>query len=84
MKEPCKRKSILRLKKTRGQIEAVIKMIENEVHHPEVMTQILALQGALKGVSLLILESRLSTYTKKNLSSRDIEEILQLSDLIRR
>lgn len=88
MIEPYKKKSILRLKKAKGQIDGVIKMIEDGKYCGDVITQILALQGAIKGVASLVVESHLQTCGAKNLGSKDskvkdkfIKEIIKVCAL---
>lgn len=70
MIEPYKKKSLDRLKRAKGQIDGVIRMIEEDKYCIDVITQVLALQGALKGVPPLILESHLHTCGAKHLGSK--------------
>lgn len=91
MIEPYRKKSLDRLKRAKGQLEGVIKMIEEDKYCADVLTQMLALQGALKGVPPLILESHLHTCGAEHLNSKDpqkkekfIKEIVKACDLSRR
>lgn len=70
MIEPFKSKALNRLKKMKGQIEGVIKMIEDEKYCIDIITQMLAVQGALKGIAPLVLESHLNTCSEK-LTTKD-------------
>lgn len=74
MLDTHKKKTLDRLKRAKGQIEGIIKMIEDDRYCMDVMTQILALQGSIKGVLPVILESHLHTCGAKSLNSKDIEE----------
>ena len=88
MIDPFKTKSLDRLKRAKGQIEGLIKMIEEEKYCADILTQLLALQGALKGVTPLILESHLTTCGPKFLGSKNkgvqkkfIKEIVKACEL---
>ena len=65
MIDPFKGKAVNRLKKMKGQIEGVIKMIEDDKYCIDIITQMLAVQGALKGIAPLVLESHLNTCSDK-------------------
>lgn len=71
MIEPYKTKALNRLKRSKGQIEAVIKMVEDDVYCIDTLTQLLAVQGAVKGLAPLILESHLHTCSAQHLASKD-------------
>lgn len=88
MIEPYKKKVVSRLKRAKGQIDGIIRMIEKNTYCPQVMTQMLALQGAVKGTLPLLLESHLKTCGAKKLNSKDamerekfIKEIVRVSSL---
>ncbi|MDF2379037.1 MAG: metal-sensitive transcriptional regulator [Candidatus Gracilibacteria bacterium] len=88
MIEPFKDKAIKRLKRAKGQIDGIIKMIEEGKYCNDITTQVLALQGAVKGVTPLILESHLNTCGAKHLNSKDkerrdkfIKEIIRTCEL---
>jgi CsoR family transcriptional regulator, copper-sensing transcriptional repressor len=70
MIDPFKTKALNRLKRARGQIDGVIKMIEEDKYCIDIITQVLAIQGAFKGVAPIIMESHLNT-CGANLSSKD-------------
>lgn len=83
-----KSKALARLKRAAGQINGIIKMVEDDKYCVDVLQQVLALQGSVKGLMPLILESHLSTCGQKNLSStnqeqktRFIKEIVKICDL---
>ena len=88
MIEPYKKKSLDRLKRAKGQIDGIIKMIEDDKYCAETITQLLALQGALKGVTPLLLESHLTTCGAEHLNSKNkqkrekfIKEIVRTCEL---
>jgi DNA-binding FrmR family transcriptional regulator len=83
-----KKKSLSRLQKIKGQTDGIIKMIEDEKYCGDVLTQILALHGAVKGVGMIVLESHLNTCGAKSLNSKNkvvkqkfINEIMKICDL---
>lgn len=82
MIEEFKNKSLTRLKKARGQIDGIIKMIEKEKYCADVIIQLLAVLGAVKGTSLLLLESHLNTCGEKHLASNDLEKKAKFIDEI--
>lgn len=88
MIQPYQKKSLARLKRARGQIDGIIRMIEQGKYCADILTQVLALQGALKGVTPLILESHLNTCGAEHLNSKDekkknkfIKEIVRVCEL---
>ena len=88
MIEPFKKNSLDRLKRAKGQIEGVIRMIEQDKYCADIITQALALQGSLKGITQQILESHLTTCGAKQLASRDkkarekfIKEVVKACEL---
>jgi len=60
-KEPTKSKIIHRLKITRGHIEKVIKMVEEDAYCIDVINQSQAIQSALKKVDEIILENHIKS-----------------------
>ena len=84
MIEPFKKKAIDRLKRARGQIDGIIKMIEEGRPCPNVLTQSKALIGAVKGVAPLVVESHLNTCGPSQLGSNDKKKRDQfIQDIIR-
>ncbi len=73
MLESHKKKSISRLNRIKGQIEGVIKMIEDDKYCPEILTQVLAIQGGLRSTAVSIVDSHLHTCAGKKLTSNDPE-----------
>lgn len=89
MLDTSHQKNLHRLGKIRGQIDGISKMIENGKNTMDVITQILAVQGALKSVSLVLLENHLqnsggehlgiSNRWKKDRLIKDIIKTCQLA-----
>lgn len=71
MHDSYKKKALSRLHKLRGQIDGVINMIEKGKHQMDIVTQILALQGAVKSVSTLLIESHISAVTTETIDDRN-------------
>lgn len=88
MIEPFKKKSLDRLKRIRGQLDGIIKMVEDEKYCIDIMTQVRAVQGGLRGVATLVLESHLETCGEHKFSTKDpvirkkfIQELIKVCDL---
>ncbi len=61
MKAQHKRDALNRLKTVRGHLDAVLGMIEEERHCPQVMKQVSALQASLERVNRILLQNHLET-----------------------
>ena len=79
-------KVLLRLKTARGQIDAVIKMIEDERYCIDVSNQIIAVQSLLKKANMQILKRHLDHCVKdaiiNNNGDEKIDEIMNLFEKI--
>ncbi|MEK7672366.1 MAG: metal-sensitive transcriptional regulator [Patescibacteria group bacterium] len=90
MIDPYKTKALNRLKKAKGQVDGIIKMIEENRYCMNIVTQTLALQGAIKSINELVLESHLNTcgihLTEKDEKKRQefIKEIVKAFELSKR
>ena len=75
-------KALQSLKTSRGQIEGIIKMIEEGRYCVDVSNQIIAAQSLLKKANLLILKQHLSHCVKEAILSDNgdekIDEIIEL------
>lgn len=69
MLETHKDKALLALKKTRGQLDRVEKMMKENSYCPEIMRQTLAGIGYLKSLNNEVLKSHMKTCGLKNLTS---------------
>lgn len=79
---------IPRLNRIGGQIAGVKKMIEEDRHCPEILTQIRAVRAALKGLEASILERHLGHCVIESLNANDPaavkKKIDELKDLFKR
>lgn len=79
---PSHKKALTLLKTSRGQIDAVIKMIEDDRYCVDVSNQILAAKGLLQKANLQILEQHLKHCVRNDILEGDgdekIEEILTI------
>ena len=84
---PSYKKQVLtRLKRACGQLEAVGRMVESDAYCMDVMHQTLAVNGALKKINALIMESHLNSCAADRLSSpnaavknKAVREIIEAS-----
>lgn len=77
-----KKRELKMLKTAKGQIDGIIKMMEEERYCADVSNQILATIAILKGVNTSILTNHLSSCMEKNIndenSIKKIEEVVQI------
>lgn len=85
MKKDIKEKTVQRLKIVQGQLNGLMKMIEQEKYCVDIITQCSAIKESLSGIEHLILENHLSTHVieqmKGGKEKKAIEEILKLYKL---
>jgi CsoR family transcriptional regulator, copper-sensing transcriptional repressor len=78
-----KRKALRRLKIIQGQVGGITKLVEEERYCLEVLTQIAAIQEALRGVSKEIVRNHLETCVTDSVKKGDGEEHYQeLTDIM--
>ena len=65
-----------RLKTARGHLDAVVRMVEDEVYCPEIMKQLSAVQGSLERASRLVLRNHLETCVAAAMQAGRIDEIV--------
>ena len=81
-----KKKALTKLKTTRGQIDGIIKMLENDRYCVDVSTQILSTIGLLKKANIDILNSHIKSCVANAIlegeekGDEKIEEILNIID----
>lgn len=85
MLSETKKDVIRRMKIAQGQINKVMKMIEEEEYCPDILNQSLAVQNALKQVDAKLLEGHLKTCVKHQMQKGDttkaVKELLQIYKL---
>lgn len=81
-----KKKALQSLKTARGQIEGIIKMIEDERYCIDISNQITASQSLLKRANLLILKQHIHHCVREacneNKADEKMEEIIQVLEKI--
>lgn len=70
-----KEKIIMGVKKAKGTLEKVLKMIENDVYCADIATQINSAQGLLKEANRQLLKNHLKCCAKTKLVSENKEEV---------
>jgi len=81
-----RKKAMQSLKTARGQVEGIIKMIEDERYCVDISNQIMAAQSLLKKANLIILKNHLHHCVKDACSTEDaevkIEEIISILEKV--
>lgn len=81
-----KKKALQSLKTAKGQVEGIIKMIEDERYCMDVSNQILAVQSLLKKANMLILKQHLEHCVKdactQDCADEKIAEIIGILDKV--
>ena len=72
------------LKTARGQIDGILKMIEEDRYCDDVLTQLLAVDKAVKSLSSVILEKHMYSCIKKEVSEGNLEVVDEVMHLFRR
>lgn len=83
MKEPYKSKTLNNIKKARGQIELILKMLEEGRYCIDVIQQSNAAIGLLRQANNMMLESHLETCGHKLDSKNSIEKKKFIQEIIR-
>ena len=85
MKADLKKKSLRRLNLIKGQLNGLIKMVDEERYCVDIITQASAVKEALSGVEGLILENHLSTHVLEQMRNgkekKATDEILKIYKL---
>lgn len=86
--KPQKEKVLTNIKKARGVLNKIIKMIEEDAYCIDVMQQNLAIIGLLKSAHQMLMENHLNTCFKNAMGSNNekrkqemIQEILRVTKL---
>ena len=81
-----RKKAIQNLKIAKGQIEGIVKMIEDERYCVDISNQIIAVQSLLKKANMQILKRHINHCVKdailENKGDEKIEEIMKIFDKI--
>jgi DNA-binding FrmR family transcriptional regulator len=82
---PDHSKEAIKLKKAKGQIEAILGMIEKRLYCPDILIQVRAAKSALSSVEQSILKTHLDSCVAEAIKNKDealaskkIEEIIKL------
>ena len=85
MKADLKKKAQRRLSLIKGQLNGLVRMIDEERYCVDIITQSSAVKEALSGVEDIVLENHLSTHVMQQMKSgkekRVVEEILKVYKL---
>lgn len=82
--EEVKEDLLVRLNRIEGQVRGVKKMVENEKYCVDILTQIVAVRGALKKVGLKVLQEHINGCVQSSLQNEDEELIDELLNVINR
>ena len=77
-----KNKTLRLLKTVRGQIDGLIKMIEENRYCIEISTQLMASQSILKKINLDILKGHLNHCIKESINKTEAERDKKIAELI--
>lgn len=85
MKKTIKKSVLRRLSVLRGQLNGLVRMVENDKYCVDIITQSSAVKEALSGVEHLILENHLSTHVLEQMKGgrerQAVNEILKVYKL---
>ncbi|PIR89481.1 MAG: hypothetical protein COU07_01100 [Candidatus Harrisonbacteria bacterium CG10_big_fil_rev_8_21_14_0_10_40_38] len=81
-----KKRALHRAKILKGQIDGLIKSIENEVYCPELLEQSRSIQRSLKSLDSFLLENHLRTHvaeqmTNKKENEKAVKELIKVYNL---
>lgn len=82
MKYPDKKKALNLLKTSKGQVEGIIRMIEDDRYCVDISKQILSVQGLLKKANLMIIDQHIRHCVKQAIEegngNEKVDEIIEL------
>lgn len=88
MQAQVKKEATTRLKRAKGHLEHVIKMIEKEEYCIDILQQSLAVQSALKAVEHILLKGHLEEHVSMAMQNKDkeksIAEVVNIFDKARK
>lgn len=84
-KHPDHSKEAVRIKRVRGQLDGILKMIENRKYCPDIMIQVRAAKSAIQAIEHSILKTHMASCVSEVLYEKDekktnvkIEELIKL------
>jgi DNA-binding FrmR family transcriptional regulator len=80
--QKLKKRAIHRAKIIRGQLDGLVKAIQEEVYCPDLLEQSLSIQRSLKSLDSFLLENHLRTHVKHQMQSKGSDE-KAIKELIR-
>lgn len=76
--KPNHRTAVLnRLKTARGHLDAVVRMVEDDLYCPEVMKQLSAVQGSLEQAGRVILRNHLETCVAAGMMAGRVDDVVE-------
>lgn len=88
MQDEAKQATIRRLKRLEGQVRGVTRMVEDDRYCIDIVTQILAIRAALKGIEELVLADHVAHCVEHAIASGDRDDqrakIAELLDVLKR
>lgn len=72
--QKLKKRAVHRAKIIKGQMDGLIKAIENEEYCPTLMEQSLSIQRSLKSLDTFLLENHLRTHVKHQMQTKGEDE----------
>ncbi len=79
-----KDKSLRKLKIVKGQIEGIIKMVEDDRYCIDISNQLLASISILKGLNIDVIQAHINHCVTKAIKDGDDEKINEIIDLIKK
>ena len=76
MKTDSQRSVLNRLKTSRGHLDGIIRMVEDDAYCPELMKQLSAVQGSLERASRIVLRNHLETCVAAAMVAGRTDEIV--------
>ena len=75
---------INRLNRISGQVNGIVKMVENDEYCNDILIQLSAVKNAVKNLSTYVLESHLYTCVSRDLENGKLDTIDELISLFKR
>lgn len=82
--EEEKRQLMNRLNRISGQVDGVVKMIQNDRYCDDILTQLSAIDKAIQSLSFVILERHMYSCIQKEVKNGNLEVIDEMMQLFRR